>query len=71
MPRRETRHYSIKIEYSVTDECFIASVPEIHYCSAHGATPDDALREVQLALEATLDARAAHKMPIPQPAVIR
>ena len=63
---RDLKHYSIKIEYSDDDECYVATVPELQYCSAHGATPEEALREVKIALAATLKAMKANKIPTPR-----
>ena len=34
--------YHINIFWSDEDECWIADVPDLRYCSAHGATPEDA-----------------------------
>ena len=37
------------------------------YCSAFGSTPDEALREVQIAKQAWLEAAMASGKPIPEP----
>ena len=54
--------YHINVFYSEEDQCYIADIPDLKYCSAHGETPDEAVREVLVAQEAWLEsARAAHK----------
>ena len=54
--------YHINVFYSDEDKCFIADIPDLKYCSAHGDTPEEALREVLIAQELWLEsARAARK----------
>ena len=55
------RDYKIEIFWSHDDACFIANVPELKYCSAHGDTREDALREIQVALKACLEALAEER----------
>ena len=50
--------YPILLFWDDVDQDWIADVPDVRYCSAHGPTPEDALREVRLALSNILaDAR--------------
>jgi predicted RNase H-like HicB family nuclease len=49
------KDYHINIFYSEEDECYVADIPDLRYCSAHGPTPEAALREVLIAKEAWLD----------------
>jgi len=50
--------YPILVFWSDEDQAYIADVPDVRYCSAHGATPEEAMREVRLALADVLaDAR--------------
>jgi len=59
-------HYHINLFYSPEDKCWVADVPDLKYCSAHGPTPEDALREVKVAMKLWLaTARQQHK-PIPR-----
>lgn len=54
--------YHINVFYSEEDKCFIADIPDLKYCSAHGATPEEAMREVLVAQKLWLESmRAAHK----------
>lgn len=59
--------YHINIFYSVEDEAYIADIPDLKYCSAHGDTPQEALAEVLIAKEAWLEAARDNGRPIPQP----
>ena len=61
------KDYHINVFYSDEDEGYIADIPDLRHCSAFGATPEEALREVLIAKQAWLKtARAKHK-PIPTP----
>jgi len=59
--------YFISIFFSDEDGGYIADIPDLHYCSAFGSTPDEALREVQIAKQAWLEAAMASGKPIPEP----
>jgi predicted RNase H-like HicB family nuclease len=48
-------HYHINLFYSTEDEGYIADIPDLPKCSAFGATPMDALRELQTAKELWLE----------------
>ncbi len=43
------KEYHINIFYSEEDGGYIADIPDLEACSAFGATPEDALREVERA----------------------
>jgi len=47
--------YHINVFYSDEDKCYIADIPDLKYCSAHGNMPEEALREVLIAQELTLE----------------
>ena len=54
--------YHINVFYSEEDKCYIADIPDLKYCSAHGATPEAAMHEVLIAQELWLESmRAARK----------
>lgn len=59
--------YHINIFYSNEDAGYIADIPDLEACSAFGATPEDALREVQVAKEAWLTAATEAGRPVPPP----
>jgi predicted RNase H-like HicB family nuclease len=59
--------YPILVFWSDEDRAYIAKVPDIRYCSAHGETPEEALREVRVALAGMLDWMQEKGIPIPPP----
>jgi predicted RNase H-like HicB family nuclease len=61
------RDYHINAFWSEEDDAYIADIPDLKYCSAHGPTPEDALREVMAAKKAWLEAAKANRKPIPRP----
>ncbi|MBL8117937.1 MAG: type II toxin-antitoxin system HicB family antitoxin [Anaerolineae bacterium] len=61
------KDYHINIFYSEEDEAYIADIPDLKYCSAHGETPEEALREVLLAKEGWLASARDSGKPIPEP----
>jgi predicted RNase H-like HicB family nuclease len=62
-----TRRYHINLFWSNEDGCWIADVPDLRHCSAHGDTPVEALREIETAMEAWLEAQSEAGRPIPEP----
>jgi len=61
------KDYHINIFYSDEDEGYIADIPDLKACSAFGASPEEALRELELAKSAWLEAARAEGKPIPEP----
>ncbi len=61
------KDYHINIFYSEEDEGYIADIPDLQYCSAFGETPEEALKEVQIAKAAWLEAARAEGKPVPPP----
>jgi predicted RNase H-like HicB family nuclease len=61
------KDYHINIFYSEEDEAYIADIPDLKYCSAHGTTPEAALAEVLVAREAWLETAREEGIPIPRP----
>jgi predicted RNase H-like HicB family nuclease len=61
------KDYHINIFYSEEDGGYIADIPDLEYCSAFGATPADALAEVESAKALWLEAARAEGKPIPTP----
>jgi predicted RNase H-like HicB family nuclease len=59
--------YFISIFYSEEDEGYIADIPDLRFCSAFGQTPEEALREVQIAKTAWLESAQASGKLIPKP----
>jgi predicted RNase H-like HicB family nuclease len=61
------KDYHINIFYSDEDAGYIADVPDLKACSAFGKTPEEALREVETAKAAWLEAARQSGKPIPPP----
>jgi len=61
------KDYHINISYSEEDGGYIADIPDLEACSGFGNTPDEALKQVELAKLAWLEAARAEGKPIPQP----
>jgi predicted RNase H-like HicB family nuclease len=61
------KDYHINIFFSQDDGGYIADIPDLDACSAFGKTPEDALREIEIAKAAWLEAAKAEGKPIPKP----
>jgi predicted RNase H-like HicB family nuclease len=61
------KDYHINIFYSEEDEGYIADIPDLKFCSAFGDTPEEALRELQIAKAAWIEAALAEGILIPPP----
>ena len=61
------KDYHINIFYSEEDGAYVADLPDLAHCSALGATPEEALREVAVARVAWLESARAEGRSIPPP----
>lgn len=61
------RDYHINIFFSEADGVYVADIPDLEFCSAFGATPEEALVEVQKAKAAWLEVARAKGKAIPRP----
>ena len=61
--------YSIYIQYDNVDKIYIASIPELQGCMAHGETKEEALKELEIACELWLETVRELGKEIPQPAL--
>lgn len=61
------KDYHINVFWSDEDSCYVADIPDLAYCSALGATPQEAVAEILQAKEAWLEAAAEAGKPIPRP----
>jgi len=61
-------HYSITIQWSDEDECYIASLPEFGpYALTHGKTYEEALQNGQEVLELLMESTS----PLPLPHIFK
>ncbi len=61
------KNYTIILFYSEEDGGYIADIPDLEACSAFGHTPEEALKELQIAKALWLEAARAHGDLIPEP----
>ncbi len=61
------KDYHINIFYSDEDGGYIADIPDLRYCSAFGETAEAALKEVEIAKAAWIEAARKAGKPIPTP----
>lgn len=59
--------YEIILYWSAEDTAFIAEVPELPGCMAHGDTQEEALANVKEAMRLWLDTAREFGDPIPEP----
>ena len=59
--------YPILVFRTPSDGLYVAKVPDLPGCSAHGETPEEAVREVRIAQELWLEVAREIGKPIPEP----
>jgi predicted RNase H-like HicB family nuclease len=59
--------YEVIIYWSDEDQVFVAEIPELPGCAAHGDSPDSALMEAQEAITLWLETAREFGDPIPFP----
>ncbi len=59
--------YEIILYWSAEDSAFIAEVPELPGCMAHGDTQDEALHQAQQAMATWVEVAQEIGQPIPEP----
>ncbi len=60
-------HYHINVFWSDEDGSWIADVPDLPGCSAHGRSPAEAAREAEKAMALWRDTARAEGLAIPAP----
>jgi len=61
------RKYEVIIYWSDEDEAFVAEVPELAGCMAHGTSYERALKEAQRAIELWVETAEEFGDPVPEP----
>lgn len=59
--------YEIIIHWSNEDRVFVAEVPELPECMAHGETEEVALKNIKDAIELWIDTAREFGDPVPEP----
>jgi predicted RNase H-like HicB family nuclease len=65
--RMNVPHYHINLFWSAEDNCWIADVPDLRPCSAHGSTPSEAIKEAEIAISLWLETAQENHLDIPEP----
>jgi predicted RNase H-like HicB family nuclease len=60
-------HYHINLFWSDVDDCWIADVPDLRFCTTHGDTPEEAVANVREAIEGWLEVARDKGFEIPEP----
>ena len=63
----EVLEYQVNIAFDARDKIYVARVPELENCHSHGATPEEALANVQEAIELWLETAKEKGIAIPEP----
>ncbi len=58
--------YHINVFWAADDACWIADVPDLRPCSAHGDSPEQAVANLRNAIEGWREASEATGQPIPE-----
>jgi predicted RNase H-like HicB family nuclease len=61
------KDYHINVFFHEKSNCWVADLPDFHYCSALGDTPLEAIRELEIAKSLWLEVAREKGMPIPEP----
>ena len=59
--------FHINVFWSDEDKAWVADAPDLKSCSAFGDTPEEALHELETAINAWLAAAREKGLPIPEP----
>ena len=59
--------YEIIIYWSEDDQAFVAEIPELPGCMAHGETPEIALANAKDAIQLWIDTAKEFGDPVPEP----
>ena len=61
-------HYSVIIQWSDEDKCFVVSLPEWgEFCHTHGDTYEEALKNATEVLELLIESSVEEGKPLPEP----
>ena len=59
--------YEVILYWSSADDAFVAEVPELPGCAAHGGSAEEALRNAQEAMTLWLETARELSRPVPEP----
>ena len=59
--------YEFIIYWTREDQAFVAEIPELSGCTAHGPTPQEAIANAQDAIQLWIDTAQEFGDPVPEP----
>ena len=62
-----SHRYHIDVFWHDADDCWIANVPDLRYCSSHGDTAVEAVTNIEDAIGGWLEVAREKGVPIPEP----
>ena len=62
--------YGITIKYDQNDKIYVAKIPDLRGCMAHGDTPEEAIKELSVAYELWIEVAREVGREIPEPSYI-
>jgi len=62
-----TNRYEVIIYWSAEDDCFVAEAPELAGCMSDGATHQEALANVEVAIQEWIDTARQLGRSVPEP----
>lgn len=62
--------YSIFIQYDPMDKIFVASIPELPGCMAHGETKEQVLEEIDIAKSLWIETAIEEGQAVPEPSLL-
>lgn len=64
------KEYATYIQFDPEDNIFVASVPELKGCTAHGETRQKALEELEIAKELWIETAIEEGVELPEPMMV-
>jgi predicted RNase H-like HicB family nuclease len=61
------KDYHINVFYSEEDNCYVADIPDLQYCSAFGETAVEAVQEIEIAKSLWLEVAKEKGHDVPEP----
>lgn len=62
--------YSVLIQYDDIDKIYVASIPELQGCMAHGKTKEEALKEIEVVRDMWIETAKEKGLEIPKPSFL-
>lgn len=62
--------YSVLIQYDDIDKIYVASIPELQGCMAHGNTKEEALKEIEIVCDMWIKTAKEEGLDIPKPSFL-